>query len=104
MNKLLNRGLRLLPLLSMALVIGPTTNLACSCVPSLTVSDSCSDSRGGHAVFIGKVVRDSGKGWGRGRGRMIVEDVLQGVAENVREVEVDSSSRTSCYFRLEKDQ
>ncbi len=104
MNRLLNRVLRLLPLLSIALVIGPATNLACSCVHSLTVSDSCSDSRGGDAVFIGKVVRDSGRGWGSGRGHMIVENVLQGLPENAREVEVDSSSRTSCYFRLEKDQ
>jgi len=35
---------------------------------------------------------------------MIVEEILQGLPENVREVEVDSSRRTSCYFRLEKDE
>jgi len=98
MSKLLNRVLRLLPLLSVALVIGPATNFACSCVP--TRGDSCSG--GGSVAFIGKVVRDTGKGWGSGRGRMIVEEVLQGLPENVREVDVDSSSRTSCYVRLEK--
>ena len=92
----MDRILRLFPLLSIALVIGPATNFACSCVPNN--AGACSG--GGSVAFIGRVIRDTGAGLGSRAGRMIVEQVLHGLSESVREVDVDSSSGSSCYVPL----
>ena len=53
-------------------------------------------------VFLGRVTVDSGEGWGTLPGRF-VEEILQGLPAELKEkeVEVDTSVRTSCYWRLE---
>src|SRR5262245_51183237 len=98
MSKPMDRALRLFHLLCIALLIGHATNFACSCGPN--TGSSCSG--GGSVAFIGRVIRETGTGPGHGLGRMVVEEVLKGLPEDIREVDVDSSSRTSCYVPLGK--
>jgi len=67
---------------------------ACSCAG---FSSPCNLSS---AVVIARVIRDSGDGWGKGPGRVKVEEVLKG-PRSLDEIEVETAAGTSCYGRLE---
>lgn len=83
------------------LLFGASFAIACSCVNTGT---TCNTFTGTEAVFLGRVIRDSGEGLGKGPARMVVEEVLHGVSKELREVEVETSAGTSCYMRLAKDE
>jgi len=51
-------------------------------------------------VFVGQVLTDSGEGWGTGPARVLIEEPLFHTPNNLREVEIDTSAGTSCYYRL----
>lgn len=69
----------------------------CSCIG---VTNLCGAPGGSWAVFVARVLRDSGEGWGKGPARAVIEEVLQNVPSGSREVEIDTQAGTSCYFRL----
>lgn len=52
-------------------------------------------------VFVGRVLIDSGEGIGNRAARVLVEEPLQNISRDLREVDVDSDFGSSCYFRLE---
>lgn len=54
----------------------------------------------GAVVIVGRVVVDSGPGWGKGPARVAVEEAVQNLPPGVREVEVKTGAGTSCYRRL----
>jgi hypothetical protein len=92
------RGRRLVcvrTLLASFLVSAPV--LACSCVG---IADPCAGIIGSTIVFAGRVLIDSGEGWGNRPARVLVEERLLNVPRELVEVEVDSNAGTSCYFRL----
>src|SRR5437762_2462040 len=74
---------------------------ACFCG---TTGSACDWLRGAEAVFVGRVIEDSGEGYGTGPARMIVEEVLHGLPATLHEVTVDTDAGTSCYMRLKKDE
>ena len=55
---------------------------------------------GSIAVFAGRVLVDSGEGMGTGPARVSIEETLLNVPKDLREIEVDASAGTSCYYRL----
>jgi len=55
---------------------------------------------GSTVVFLGRVLVDSGEGWGTGPARVLIEGSLLNVPKDLREVEIDTSAGTSCYCRL----
>jgi len=55
---------------------------------------------GSTVVFLGRVLVDSGEGWGTGPARVLIEESLLNVPKDLREVEIDTSAGTSCYYRL----
>jgi hypothetical protein len=78
-----------------------STILGCTCVGN---GSYCSVIGSTEIVFVGRVIEDSGEGFGKGPARMIVEEVLHGLPKEVRELTVDTSAGTSCYMRLQKDE
>src|SRR6266478_7281079 len=74
---------------------------ACSCVNTGSYCDSLQATK---IVFVGRVIEDSGEGFGHGPAKMIVEEVLHGLPKDLREVIVDTLAGTSCYMRLQKDE
>jgi hypothetical protein len=79
----------------------PSAAFACGCINTGT---ACGFFAGTEVVFAGRVIRDSGEGWGVGPARMIIEEVFHGLPINLREVEVETQAGTSCYMRLERDE
>lgn len=69
----------------------------CSCIGNGT---ACGQPFGDSVAFAGRVIVDSGEGMGQRIGRMVVEDRLRNVGEEIVEVDVDSRAGTSCHFRL----
>ncbi|MCX6598046.1 MAG: carboxypeptidase-like regulatory domain-containing protein [Acidobacteria bacterium] len=51
-------------------------------------------------IFVARVLRDSGEGWGTGPARVAIEEALQNVPAGQLEAEIDTSAGTSCYYRL----
>jgi hypothetical protein len=78
--------------------------LACSCVSTGPAVSACSSFLGTETVFLGRVIQDSGEGYGKGPARMAVEEILHGIPKDLSEVEVDTMAGTSCYMRLAKDE
>jgi hypothetical protein len=78
------------------LLSGPV--LACSCERFAT---PCSAIGPSTVVFVGRVLVDSGKGWGTGPARVAIEEPLVRIPESLREVEIDTGARTSCHLHLE---
>jgi len=72
---------------------------ACSCVGT---GSACSALSATPVVFVGRVTKDSTDKLGQGFGRMLVEEVLHGLPNDIGEVEVDTMAGTSCYMRLEE--
>ncbi len=73
---------------------------ACSCVnfgatPCNTLWEST-------AVFVARVITDSGEGWGKGPAHVAIEEALQNVPAGSKEADIETSAGTSCYFRLQK--
>jgi hypothetical protein len=87
--------------LAFAALLGAPMAGACSCV---TAGSHCEALRGTEMVFVGRVVEDSGEGLGTGPAKMVIEEVLHGLAKNIRELTVDTGAGTSCYMRLQKDE
>src|SRR5689334_8085355 len=82
-----------------ALVALPTSAGACSCAGN---GSACSALSSTPVVFLGTVIRDTGKGLGERLGRMHVDEVLHGLPSDLHEVEVDTMIGTSCYMPLEE--
>jgi hypothetical protein len=55
---------------------------------------------GSTVVFLGRVLVDSGEGRGTGPARVRIEEALFNVPKELREVEINTSAGTSCYYRL----
>jgi hypothetical protein len=70
---------------------------ACSC---LNTASACSAMSGSTVVFLGRVLVDSGEGWGTGPARVLVEEALLNVPKDLHEVQISTSAGTSCYYRL----
>lgn len=51
---------------------------------------------------MGRVLVDSGEGWGHGPARLAIEERLLNVPEETSEIEVDTRAGTSCYYRLKE--
>jgi len=81
--------------------LGQTVALACSCVTS---GSACGALQGTQVVFVGRVIEDSGEGFGKGPAKMAVEEILHGLPKEVREITVETGAGTSCYMRLQKDE
>ena len=87
-------------ILAAAALLQTSAALPFSCATSGT---ACNGLKSTEIVFMGKVIEDSGRGFGKGPGRMIVEEVFHGLAKDVREVIVDTGAGFSCcYMRLQK--
>jgi hypothetical protein len=84
-------------LLLVAFFISPPL-FACFCVNTATPCTGIGDST---LVFVGKVLIDSGEGWGTGPASVLIEEPLFHISKDLREVEIDTSAGTSCYYRLE---
>lgn len=70
---------------------------ACSCFTNAT---PCSGIGPETAVFLGRVLVDSGEGWGTGPARVLIEEKLFSVPDGLEEVEIQTGYGTSCYRRL----
>src|ERR1700722_8130422 len=81
--------------------LGQTAAVACSC---LTSGSACGALQGTQVVFVGRVIEDSGEGFGKGPAKMAVEEILHGLPKEVREITVETGAGTSCYMRLQKDE
>lgn len=53
-------------------------------------------------MFVGRVVSDSGAGWGKGPARVSIEEPLFRTPAGVRELTIDTQAGSSCYFRLKQ--
>jgi hypothetical protein len=69
-----------------------------------TTGSACTALVGTEVVFVGRVTEDSGEGYGKGPGKMIVEEILHGLPKTSVEVTVDTGAGTSCYMRLKRDE
>lgn len=87
--------------LLVAVLFTVTTLYACSCGNTAT---PCSDTGGSNVVLVARVLVDSGEGHGTGPARILVEEALFNVPDGLREVDVDTGARSSCYYRLRKDE
>jgi hypothetical protein len=85
-------------ILLLTLLAIPPLLPACECFGTGTACSHLADTP---VVFLGLVIRDSGEGFGSGPARMRVEEVLHGLPETLREVEVETGALSSCYMRLE---
>ncbi|MGC4054447.1 MAG: carboxypeptidase-like regulatory domain-containing protein [Paludibaculum sp.] len=72
---------------------------ACSCLGTGT---PCSSFGGSSIVFVARVLVDSGEGWGNRPARVLIEEKLLNVPQDLKEVEIDTSAGTSCYRRLQE--
>jgi hypothetical protein len=81
--------------------LGQTAALACSCVTS---GSACGALQGTQVIFVGRVIEDSGEGFGKGPAKMAVEEILHGLPKEVRDITVETGAGTSCYMRLQKDE
>jgi carboxypeptidase family protein len=79
------------------IAIATSPALACSCVSNLTACSAISDNT---AVFLGRVLVDSGEGWGDGPAHLAVEEVYANLSKEIEDVEVNTGSGSSCYHRL----
>jgi hypothetical protein len=84
----------------LSLIVAATAPaLACSCVPGGV--SACSAMGGSTAVFVARVIVDSGEGLGERTARVVIEEALQNVPAGLTEADVLSGARTSCHYRLE---
>jgi hypothetical protein len=86
-------------------IFGMSFSYPCQCIYTGNAFTALKSSE---VVFLGRVIRDSGPNsfdgetvWGYGPGRMVVEKVFHGLPNDVREIEVDTAAKTSCYMHLE---
>jgi len=77
----------LFSLASVPLILPNLVAFACSC---FTTGSAYTWLRGTEAVFVGRVIEDSGEGIGRGPAKMVVEEVLHGLPRILRLVIVDT--------------
>ncbi len=77
----------------------PSVLWGCSCLPG-GEEQQCGRYSEGLAIFVARVIRDSGEYPGHRPGRVAIEEVLQNVPAGLKQVEVDTQAGTSCYFRL----
>jgi len=82
-------------ILALALLAAPA--FGCSCFSN---ASPCSSTEPDTAVFVGRVLVDSGEGWGTGPARVLIEEKLFHVADGLEEVDIATGSGTSCYRRL----
>jgi hypothetical protein len=71
---------------------------ACFCI---NTSTPCSRVGGSTAIFVARVLIDSGEGLGTGPAHVAIEEALQNVPPGLREADIDTAALTSCYFRLQ---
>lgn len=72
---------------------------ACFCVQGGSVCSSAQSKD--TVIFVARVLKDSGSGrWGTGMARVEIEEAVQNVPAELKEVDVDTLAGTSCYFRL----
>lgn len=93
----------------MARLVATSIMIACSSLAGFTCSclrtgTACTWFNGTPLVIVGRVLVDSGEGWGERPARVQVEEALRGLSLDVREVEVNTMFGTSCYARLQKDE
>jgi hypothetical protein len=93
--------MRLILYMGLAASVCRSLALGCSCATS---GSYCTALAGTQIVFVGRVIEDSGEGYGKGPARMAVEEVLHGLSKETRELTVGTSAGTSCYMRLQKDE
>lgn len=82
-----------------AILLAAASSHACSC---LNTGTPCSYVGSAHAIFVGRVLIDSGEGWGNRTARVVIEEALQNVDPKLREIDVETSAGTSCYHRLKE--
>jgi hypothetical protein len=85
--------------LLVAALLAATPLFGCSC---LNTASACSAMGGSTVVFLGRVLVDSGEGWGTGPARVLIEEELLNVPKDLHEVEIHTSAGTSCYYRLKQ--
>lgn len=84
------------------IILGSSSAWACSCAHGNgTICDVFKSTK---IAFIGRVIRDSGEGYGTGAGRVVVEEILHGLPPDTKELEIETDAGSSCYFRLQKDE
>ena len=79
------------------LLLATRSACACFCISS---GSQCSEMRGSAVVFVGRVLIDSGEGMGSRAARVEIEEALQNLPDDLREVDLDTSAGTSCHYRL----
>jgi hypothetical protein len=79
------------------LLLSAASMLACGCLGG---SNPCRAIGGKSVIFVARVLRDSGEGWGTGPARVAIEEALQNVPAGQLEAEIDTAVGTSAYFRL----
>ncbi|MBY0374969.1 MAG: carboxypeptidase-like regulatory domain-containing protein, partial [Bryobacteraceae bacterium] len=80
-----------------ALLTAPPS-YACKCAGTYEACRSASVTS--NAVFVARVLTDSGERFGQGPANVEIEEVLQNVPPGLRRATIDTSSGNSCYFRL----
>ncbi|MDX2179383.1 MAG: carboxypeptidase-like regulatory domain-containing protein [Bryobacteraceae bacterium] len=80
------------------LLVASVPSWACSCVGE---TDVCAFVGSKAAIFVARVIRDSGEGYGKGPARVAIEEALQNVPAGLKETEIETMAGSSCYYRLE---
>jgi 5-hydroxyisourate hydrolase-like protein (transthyretin family) len=70
---------------------------ACSCSSTVTACTSIGDSS---VIFVAEVIGDSGEGWGKGPGEVVIVEPLQNVPEGLKRATIETGAGSSCYRRL----
>jgi len=79
------------------LLVAAVPGWACSCVG---FTDVCTFVGSKHAIFVARVIRDSGEGFGEGPARVAIEEAFQNVPAGLKEVEIETMAGSGCYSRL----